>query len=72
MVDFLQKTEEPLKDEFYLPFAVDEWISKDLGVFQAGLASCKWMGVTYRDDKPVVMDTIKKMIASGVYPDSLF
>lgn len=72
MVDFLKKTKGPLKDEFYLPAAVDEWIAKGLAVFQAGLASCKWMGVTYREDKPVVMDTIQKMIASGVYPDSLF
>ena len=72
MVHFLQKTEDPLKDEFYLPAAVDDWISAGLAIFQAGIASCKWMGVTYREDKPVVINNIRNMILGGEYPNSLF
>jgi hypothetical protein len=30
------------------------------------------MGVTYREDKPVVVQSIGNMIANGEYPESLF
>ena len=72
MVYFLENTEDSLKGEFYLPAAVDDWIFDGLAVFKAGIANCKWMGVTYREDKPVVMNNIRNMIVGGEYPDSLF
>jgi hypothetical protein len=30
-----------------------------------------WFGVTYKEDKPQVVESIQKLIASGVYPDQL-
>ena len=32
----------------------------------------KWYGVTYRDDKPVVVQAIADMTAKGLYPDKLW
>ena len=32
----------------------------------------KWYGVTYREDKPVVVNAIAEMTASGLYPDKLW
>ena len=72
IIDFFQTSTDLSKDEFYLPAAVDNWISSELAVFHAQLASCQWMGITYREDKPVVVDTIQEMIAKGEYPASLF
>ena len=72
IVNFFENSSEPSKDEFYLPSAIDNWISTGKAVFKAQLASCKWMGVTYREDKPVVMRSIEEMIRKGEYPSNLF
>ena len=32
----------------------------------------KWYGVTYREDKPVVVNAIAEMTANGLYPDKLW
>ena len=69
---FLDTAEDLEKDEFYLPFAVDNWISSGIASFQSRLAASQWMGVTYREDKPKVMEKIRRLISAGVYPASLF
>ena len=51
---------------------MDNWIASGRAVFDIGFASCKWLGVTYKEDKPVVVESIKKMISNGDYPLSLF
>ena len=72
MIEFISSFTDLEKDEFYLPASVDQWIKSSKAVFQTTQASCKWMGVTYREDKPVVVQSIGNMIASGEYPESLF
>jgi hypothetical protein len=72
IVDFFANSPDLSMDEFYLPAAVDNWISEGNALFQAGLAKCKWLGVTYREDKPVVAAAIAEMISKGEYPESLF
>ena len=69
---FLDTAEDLEKDEFYLPFAVDNWISSGIATFQSRLATSQWMGVTYREDKPKVMEKIRRLISAGIYPASLF
>ena len=32
----------------------------------------KWFGVTYREDKPAVVASFRKLIEDGVYSASLF
>lgn len=71
---FLEKAlrENPEKAEFFLPFVVD-------GLLRAGKASVKvtptpdrWYGVTYREDRPLVVDALKRMTEAGVYPSPLW
>jgi hypothetical protein len=31
----------------------------------------QWFGVTYREDKPLVVENIRKLISSGAYPAKL-
>ena len=70
--DFLETSQDLINDEFYLPTAVDQWIKSGRADIQANLASCQWMGVTYREDKELVVNSIKQLIADGSYPSSLF
>ena len=32
----------------------------------------RWYGVTYAEDKPMVVAALKAMTASGLYPDGLW
>lgn len=32
----------------------------------------KWYGVTYKEDKQLVVDAIKKKIEDGIYPEKLW
>lgn len=72
IIDFFKTSSDLMKDEYYLPFAVDNLIASDRAVFQAQLANSKWMGVTYREDKSNVSQSIGQMIANGDYPSCLF
>ena len=71
-VRFLKEYPDSLIDEFYLPAAVDSWISGNLAKVSVRSASCKWMGVTYKDDKPAVIEALSKLVEDGHYPTPLF
>jgi bifunctional N-acetylglucosamine-1-phosphate-uridyltransferase/glucosamine-1-phosphate-acetyltransferase GlmU-like protein len=66
-VGFLNTLSDPAKEEFYLPFAVDQWIKQEIAHVQIKEAKCRWMGVTYKEDKPRVQESIKKMVEEGLY-----
>jgi hypothetical protein len=66
-VGFLNTLSDPAKEEFYLPFAVDQWIKQEIAHVQIKEAKCRWMGVTYKEDKPRVQKSIKKMVEEGLY-----
>lgn len=68
---FLEELSQPSTEEFYLPFAVDQWIREGRAIFRITLSKCRWMGVTYRQDKPKVSKSIAEMIERGEYPESL-
>ena len=34
--------------------------------------TAKWQGITYREDKQLVMDEINSLISEGVYPSKLW
>ena len=62
----------PLKAEYYLPFAVDEQRREgacDVAVYPT---TSLWQGVTYPEDKARVKAAIGDMILAGEYPASLW
>ena len=62
---------DPLKSEFYLPAAVDEWIRVGTARVSVRPAICSWMGVTFKEDKPRVEEAIGRLIAEEIYPRPL-
>lgn len=69
---FLKKAGGEQKSECYIPATVGELVT-------SGQAKCKvlrspdsWFGVTYREDRPVVVENIRKLIAKGDYPEKLW
>ena len=72
-VDFLNDPEtNVLTDEFYIPTVIEYGISK--GKFSCRIikTDAKWMGVTYRSDKPAFQEYLNGMIEKGFYPENLW
>lgn len=66
MMDELPKN--PAKGEYYLPFAVDHLIQNGQATAKVLQTSAQWYGVTYKEDKPVVVDALRRMTEAGLYP----
>lgn len=62
----------PLKSECYLPGVVDELLKADKATVNILTSNDRWFGVTYKEDKPFVVDSIKKLKEADVYPDKLW
>ena len=62
----------PLKCEYFLPFVVDELLSEKKATVQVLKSMDKWYGVTYKEDKPVVMENIQWLKDEGLYPQGLW
>lgn len=58
----------PLKCEYFLPFVVDELLKENKAEVTVLKSPDRWYGVTYKEDKPVVVEAIKNMRFAGLYP----
>lgn len=70
--DFLQHMKNSVKDEFYLPFAISSMVESGEADVQVLATTDKWYGMTYADDKQMVMDAIAEMVEQGIYPARLW
>ncbi len=62
----------PLKGEFFLPFAVNALLERDEAQVQVLETSGRWYGVTYRVDRQSVVDAVAAMTAEGKYPSPVW
>ena len=71
---FLDKAlaENPEKGEYFLPTVVSQLIDEGRARVKVLRSDDKWYGVTYREDKPAVIDAIREKTSSGLYPDRLW
>ena len=65
-------SKNPLKCEYFLPFVVDELIREDKAEVTVLKSKDRWYGVTYREDKPVVVAAIQSLKDQGLYPQKLW
>ena len=68
---FLSESGEQMKSECYIPTVVDHLIHGGHARCQVLRTTSSWFGVTYPADKPHVVESIRRLIASGEYPDKL-
>ena len=71
---FFKNTVEgnPLKAECFLPIEVGRLINENKATVKVLSSEDKWFGVTYKEDKPFVMESIKALKDKGVYPAKLW
>ena len=74
MAEFLDTglKENPLKCEYYLPAVVSRLLAEDKAAVAVLESEDKWYGVTYKEDKPVVVAAIQSLKDAGVYPQKLW
>lgn len=65
--EFLKENINEAKKEYYLPYIVTELIEKNIKNVKVLPAEDKWYGVTYKEDKPLVVAAIQEMVDKGLY-----
>ncbi|MBB2181557.1 nucleotidyltransferase [Lachnospiraceae bacterium MD1] len=61
-----------LKKEYLLPTVVGELIKENKAEVIVLKSKDRWFGVTYKEDKDSVVNSIRDLINQGVYPEKLF
>ncbi len=61
----------PLKAEFFLPFAVADMLEDKECSVEVLETTDKWFGVTYKEDRPMVVQALKDMKNAGIYPQNM-
>ena len=69
---FLKKQGSEVSSESILPTEIGTLIDENKVAVKMVQTDEKWFGVTYKEDKEFVADTIKKLVENGTYPHKLW
>jgi UTP-glucose-1-phosphate uridylyltransferase len=69
---FLKTEIDKPKSEMYIPSVVFDLIDDKVATVKVLEANSPWFGVTYKEDKPFVIEKIDALIAKGDYPEKLW
>jgi UTP-glucose-1-phosphate uridylyltransferase len=69
---FLEANSLDQRAECYLPNAVNSLVHSGESRVRVLPTSEAWFGVTYREDRPRVVESIGRLVSSGVYPERLW
>ncbi|RHM59414.1 MULTISPECIES: sugar phosphate nucleotidyltransferase [Coprobacillaceae] len=61
-----------LKQEFLLPTIVGDLLKNDRATVKVLSSPDNWFGVTYQEDKQIVIDSIKELVENHTYPKHLY
>ena len=71
-IDFLNLHINELKSELFIPTVIFEMIKENQAKVKVLKADSLWFGVTYKEDKPHVVEKLRKLINDGHYPEKLY
>ena len=69
---FLKRAGGEQKSECYIPATVGDLVTSGRARVKVLRSPDSWFGVTYREDRPLVVESIRKLIAKGDYPEALW
>ncbi len=69
---FLRENAQDQKAECYIPNTVGALINAGQARVKVLSTTASWFGVTYREDRPRVIESIRQLIARGDYPEKLW
>jgi len=70
--EFLKKSGPDPKAEFFIPTVVNELIATKQARLKVLPTSDSWFGITYREDRPRVVESIRLLVQKGEYPEKLW
>ena len=70
--DFLKLEGKELKSEFFIPSVVNNLVQSNIKAVKVLKTGSSWFGVTYKEDKPHVVNKIKSLVDNHEYPLKLF
>lgn len=71
--EFLDKNKDNLDScEYLIPIVLNEMIDEGTVSVDVLETTAKWYGVTYKEDKELVVDAIAKLVKEKVYPENLW
>ena len=71
-VEFLKENINTEKKELFLPFVVQAMMKRGDCTVDVVTTPSKWYGVTYKEDREGVVESIRKMTENGTYPENLW
>lgn len=73
MQEFLENNKNDLsKCEFLIPIILNEYTEENPGKVKVLETTATWYGVTYKEDKDIVIKAIKELTENGTYPKNLW
>lgn len=69
---FLNESGRDLNAEFYIPTVIDWLIKEKNARIDVLKTHSSWFGITYKQDKPIAQQHIRKLVKEGLYPQRLW
>jgi hypothetical protein len=70
--NFLRAHGHDEKSELLIPNVINKMVHDGRATCRVLRTTSTWFGVTYKEDRPVVIEGIRKLIAAGQYPERLW
>ena len=71
-IEFLQREGQEVTSEFYIPTMVNYLISNKITTCKVLETPASWFGVTYKEDKQMVIKKLNNLIEQKTYPKNLW
>ncbi|TFH38229.1 MAG: nucleotidyltransferase [Bacteroidia bacterium] len=68
---FIHRSKEDPNAELDIPTSMDVFIKSGEVTIKVLMTDDKWFGVTYREDRPFVVENLEYMTRDGIYPSPL-
>ncbi|MCZ4242535.1 nucleotidyltransferase family protein [Pedobacter punctiformis] len=69
---FAMANKDKPKAEFFIPLIGENLVKTNTATFKVVPTSNQWFGVTYKEDKPFVQNSIDELVKNGTYPEKLW
>ncbi len=69
---FLTERGSELKSEFFIPLVVNKLTNSGKATLKVLSSDAEWFGVTYQEDRPMVVAKLESLVAAGKYPAKLW
>ena len=70
--EFIAENKDNLRAELYIPSVVTRMMNENLITTKVLTSDSTWFGVTYKEDRPVVVNKIRQLVDKGIYPEKLW